>query len=188
MRIRVTTRSTCFEERKQEHMSDRLFGRPVYENGAFNYGQVKFNTVQGQLADIGVTPEDITCLALSHSQFDHVGNANDFAGSIWLAQKAECDLRFETHAITQGSSDFAALAHARMQMIDADYDVFGDGIVILKYAPGHTPGHQCLCLYVKLSKSGLGDSFSVGGCSVKLRHGAFEFEISKQWKVELAIA
>jgi len=30
------------------------------------------------------------------------------------------------------------LAHARMQMIDADYDVFGHGIVILKYAPGHT--------------------------------------------------
>ena len=59
---------------------------------------------------------------------------------------------FSARAITQGSSDFAGLAHARMQMIDGDHDVFGDGTVILKYAPEHTPGHQCL--YVKLSKTG----------------------------------
>ncbi len=59
---------------------------------------------------------------------------------------------FGAHAITQGRSDFAALARARTQMIDGDHDVFGDGTVILKYAPGHTPGHQFL--YVKLSKTG----------------------------------
>jgi N-acyl homoserine lactone hydrolase len=133
-------------------LSDRLVGRPVYENVAFDYGQVKFNTLKGQLADIGVSPADIAYLALSHSHFDHVGNANDFAGSIWLAQKAEFDLMFGAHATPHGSSDFAALAHARTQMIDGDHDVFGDGTVILKYAPGHTPGHQCL--YVKLAKTG----------------------------------
>jgi N-acyl homoserine lactone hydrolase len=133
-------------------LSDRLVGRPVYENVIFGYGQIKFNTLKGQLADIGVTPADITYLALSHSHFDHVGNANDFADSIWLAQKAEYDLMFGAHATPQEASDFAALAHARKQMIDGDHDVFGDGTVILKYAPGHTPGHQCL--YVELAKTG----------------------------------
>ena len=29
---------------------------------------------------------------------------------------------------------------------DSDYDVFGDKTVIIKYAPGHTPGHQVLFL------------------------------------------
>jgi N-acyl homoserine lactone hydrolase len=133
-------------------LSDSLVGRPIYEHVIFNYGQLKFNTLKGQLADIGVSPADITYLALSHSHFDHVGNANDFAGSIWLAQKAEFDVMFGAHAMTQGNSDFAALAHARTQMIDGDHDVFGDGTVILKYAPGHTPGHQCL--FVQLAKSG----------------------------------
>jgi N-acyl homoserine lactone hydrolase len=133
-------------------LSDSLVGRPVYENVVFGYGQLKFNSLKGQLADIGVSPADITYLALSHSHFDHVGNANDFAGSIWLAQKAEFDLMFGTHATPQGMSDFAALAQARTQVIDGDHDVFGDGTVILKYAPGHTPGHQCL--YVKLAKTG----------------------------------
>lgn len=133
-------------------LSDRLVGRPVYENVVFGYGQIKFNTLKGQLADIGVGPADITYLALSHSHFDHVGNANDFAGSIWLAQKAEFDVMFGAHATPRETSDFAALAHARTQMIDGDHDVFGDGTVILKYAPGHTPGHQCL--YVELAKTG----------------------------------
>ena len=59
---------------------------------------------------------------------------------------------FGTHATPQGISDFAALAQARTQMIDGDHDVFDDGTVILKYAPGHTPGHQCL--YVKLAQTG----------------------------------
>jgi glyoxylase-like metal-dependent hydrolase (beta-lactamase superfamily II) len=33
-----------------------------------------------------------------------------------------------------------------------EYDVFGDGSVIIKSAPGHTQGHQVL--YVKLAKTG----------------------------------
>jgi glyoxylase-like metal-dependent hydrolase (beta-lactamase superfamily II) len=33
-----------------------------------------------------------------------------------------------------------------------DYDVFGDGTVVIKWAAGHTPGHQVLV--VKLAKTG----------------------------------
>jgi N-acyl homoserine lactone hydrolase len=133
-------------------LADRIVGRPVYENVVFGYGQVKFSTLRGQLADIGVTPEDVTYLALSHSHFDHVGNANDFAGSTWLAQKAEYEVMFGAHATADARPDFAALEHARKKIIEGDYDVFGDGTVVLKFAPGHTPGHQCL--YVQLAKTG----------------------------------
>jgi glyoxylase-like metal-dependent hydrolase (beta-lactamase superfamily II) len=133
-------------------LSDRLVGRPVYENVVFGYAQIKFNTLKGQLADIGVAPADITYLALSHSHFDHIGNANDYAGSIWLAQKAELEVMFGAHADPQISAELAPLAHARTVVFTGDHDVFGDGTVILKYTPGHTPGHQSL--YVKLAKTG----------------------------------
>jgi glyoxylase-like metal-dependent hydrolase (beta-lactamase superfamily II) len=33
-----------------------------------------------------------------------------------------------------------------------DFDVFGDGTVVIMSAPGHTPGHQVLA--VKLAKAG----------------------------------
>ncbi len=36
--------------------------------------------------------------------------------------------------------------------IDGDYDVFGDGSVLILKAPGHTPGHQSL--EIKLQKNG----------------------------------
>src|SRR5579864_3278232 len=133
-------------------LSDRLVGRPLWENVDAGYGQIKFNTLLGQLADIGVTPADITYLALSHSHFDHVGNANDYAGSIWLAQKAELDFMFGSHADRAYLPLYAALAQARREVFEGDHDVFGDGTVILKFTPGHTPGHQAL--YVKLARTG----------------------------------
>lgn len=126
-------------------LSDRLVGRPLYENYVYGYGQIKFNTLKGQLADIGVAPEDITYLALSHSHFDHVGNVDDYAASTWLTQKAETEL------VLRKSPD-SPLARARREVIDGDHDVFGDGTVVLKSTPGHTPGHQSL--YVKLAKTG----------------------------------
>ena len=133
-------------------LSDRLVGRPLYENVDGGYGQIKFNTLRGQLADIGVAPSDITYLAISHSHFDHVGNANDYAGATWLAQKAELDFMFGPAADPAYLPLYDALAHAHQVVFQGDHDVFGDGTVILKFAPGHTPGHQAL--YVKLAKTG----------------------------------
>jgi glyoxylase-like metal-dependent hydrolase (beta-lactamase superfamily II) len=50
-------------------------------------------------------------------------------------------------------STYAALKNSKFKAITTDdYDVFGDGTVIIKSAPGHTPGHQVL--YVKLAKTG----------------------------------
>ncbi len=50
-------------------------------------------------------------------------------------------------------STFTAYKTAKTQMIDGDYDVFGDGSVRILKAPGHTPGHQALQL--KLKKTGV---------------------------------
>jgi N-acyl homoserine lactone hydrolase len=133
-------------------LSDRLVGRPLWENVDGGYGQIKFNTLRGQLADIGVTPADITYLAISHSHWDHVGNASDYAGSIWLTQKAELDFMFGAAANAAYLPLYSALARSRKEVFTGDHDVFGDGTVILKFTPGHTPGHQAL--YVKLARTG----------------------------------
>ena len=72
-------------------------GRPLYENVDGGDGQIKFNTLRGQLAGIGVTPgATVTCiLQFRHSHFDHVGNCQRcYAGSTWLTQKAELDFMF----------------------------------------------------------------------------------------------
>ena len=49
--------------------------------------------------------------------------------------------------------DYSELKDSKTIILTKDeYDVFGDGKVIIKSAPGHTPGHQVLIL--KLAKTG----------------------------------
>jgi N-acyl homoserine lactone hydrolase len=108
-----------------------------------------------QLAALGYTPADITYLGLSHYHSDHTANANAFAGSTWLVRLSERDAMFAPPApgaIIQTAS-FAALKTAKTRILnDDEYDVFGDGVVVIKSAPGHTPGHQVL--FLKLNKFG----------------------------------
>lgn len=133
-------------------LNDLQVGRPIYENMMGQEGQLKFRSLRGELANIGVTAPMITYLAISHSHWDHVGNANDYARSTWLARKAEYDVMFGPGANAAASRNYAALAHSKIQYIDGDHDVFGDGSVVLLSTPGHTPGHQSL--YVKLARTG----------------------------------
>jgi glyoxylase-like metal-dependent hydrolase (beta-lactamase superfamily II) len=107
-----------------------------------------------QLKEAGYTPADITYFAMSHFHSDHTANANAFAGSTWIVQKAERDFMFseKPQGIIQPQT-YSALKTAKTRLLDnEDFDVFGDGTVVIKSAPGHTPGHQVL--FVKLAKTG----------------------------------
>lgn len=106
-----------------------------------------------QLAGIGYPPEKVTYLALSHYHFDHTANANEFSAATWLVTKVERDAMFAAKPppVTIPST-YAQLMTMKTIMIAGDCDVFGDGSVIVKPAPGHTPGHQVL--YLKLAQTG----------------------------------
>ena len=109
-------------------------------------------TLRAQLDELGYQPSDITYLALSHMHYDHAGNANAFAASTWLVQRPEHEAAFGD---AQGFFDralYADLEHSETMLLDSDHDVFGDGMVVIKSAPGHTPGHQVL--FVKLAETG----------------------------------
>ena len=117
-------------------------------------------TLRAQLAEIGYKPSDITYLALSHNHYDHSANANEFAGSTWLVQKAERAAMFPAtgppkpnpNTTVDAPPRFSKLKDAKTKLLDGDYDVFGDGTVVIISTPGHTPGHQSL--FVKLAKTG----------------------------------
>jgi glyoxylase-like metal-dependent hydrolase (beta-lactamase superfamily II) len=107
-----------------------------------------------QLAAAGYRPADVTYFALSHYHADHTGNANAFASSTWITQKAERDFMFseKPEGIIQPAT-YSALRKAKTRILDnEDLDVFGDGSVRVISAPGHTPGHQVLL--VRLAKRG----------------------------------
>jgi len=109
-----------------------------------------------QLKALGLTPEDVEYVSLSHTHFDHAGNAGLFAGSTWIVDKRERDWAFlpAKRANAAQFQQYAALEQARTVLIegDAPHDVFGDGTVQIVPAPGHTPGHTVLL--VRLRQAG----------------------------------
>jgi len=107
-----------------------------------------------QLAAVGYAPKDITYVAFSHFHYDHVANGNAFASSTWLVRQKERDIMFmDPPSDRTVPANYAALKNAKTVIIkDDEYDVFGDGSVIMKSAPGHSPDHQVLLL--KMRKTG----------------------------------
>jgi glyoxylase-like metal-dependent hydrolase (beta-lactamase superfamily II) len=109
-----------------------------------------------QLAAIGYTPADITYLALSHFHGDHVANASLFARSTWIVQKGDRDPILAPRPEGSRVPDpkyFEGLANSKTVLLNSeDHDVFGDGTVVIKSSPGHTPGHQSL--FLKLANTG----------------------------------
>jgi glyoxylase-like metal-dependent hydrolase (beta-lactamase superfamily II) len=99
-----------------------------------------------QMAAAGYTPSDVDYLVMSHYHSDHTGNANLFAGATWIVQKAERDYMFQDkpQGIIQPAS-YSALRNATTKVLNnEDFDIFGDGTVVVKSTPGHTPGHQVM--------------------------------------------
>jgi len=107
-----------------------------------------------QMAAVGYAPSDITYLSMSHYHGDHVANANAFAGATWLVRKVERDRMFSSEPITRSPlENYSELKNSKTILIDKDeHDVFGDGTVVIKSTPGHTPGHNVL--FLRLKKTG----------------------------------
>lgn len=107
------------------------------------------------LKELGVAPGDIAYFAMSHSHGDHSGNANLFATSTIYMQQAEYDAVFgpQPEKYAFAAANVEKLKGSKFVKLNGDHDVFGDGSVIIKSTPGHTPGHQSLA--VRLPKRGV---------------------------------
>ena len=111
-------------------------------------------TFSSQLSEIGINPMQIDYLGVSHFHSDHVGNANLFTNAKLVIQKEEHDAAFSENAEKFGfdASLYEQVNREKIDVIEGDKDLFGDGSVIIKRAIGHTPGHQVL--FVNLKETG----------------------------------
>ena len=131
-------------------------GAPVSYKLILPNGQRDFTLIKPlkmQLAEVGYSPRDITHLALSHFHYDHTANSNTFSKATWLVRQSELDAMFAKPAPgATVPSTYSSLENSKKQIITGDqYDVFGDGTVVIKSAPGHTIGHQVLLIKLVLS-------------------------------------
>lgn len=125
-------------------LTDELVGRPV--DNETQTLTVRRSLVD-QLAQINVRPADIGTIGISHWHFDHTGQAGRFPQARLLMGRGDIELLRRTPPVDPDS--VRAMAHwltgtGRIEAIDGDHDVFGDGRVVMLDLPGHTPGHYAL--------------------------------------------
>lgn len=130
-----------------------LLGKPLDDKAAMSPTLAK--TIVSQLRELGVRPEQIKLLGVSHYHFDHLGQAVDFPKAKLLIGRADLD------ALELKPAPFAAQPEliapwlqgkASSEAVSGDKDVFGDGSVTMLFMPGHTPGSYALL--VRLARTG----------------------------------
>ena len=96
-----------------------------------------------QLARIGVKPDQISFVGISHYHFDHTGQVADFPGATLLPGKGDWEVIKVWPAAKERFGQWLT-GGGKVEPVDGDKDVFGDGRVIIYRMPGHTEGHQVL--------------------------------------------
>lgn len=163
-------------------IDDRLGPEPITVfGGAFELSVT--NPLLPQLEAIGVAPDEIDYLALSHFHDDHTGNANFFGAATLLIQRPEHAAAFGPTPELYGfdAKTYASLDAAKAVVLDGAHDVFGDGTVRILPAPGHSPGHQVL--FVDLKHTGpivlSGDLYHFTGAREKRTVPSFNADASQ---------
>jgi N-acyl homoserine lactone hydrolase len=136
-------------------LSDAIAAKPEGVSGAGGLLTLWVRkTLASQLQALGIAPTDITDIAFSHFHADHAGNANLFTAAKLYIQQPEYDAAFGPDAAKFGFNTalYDKLKANPTVKLNGDYDVYGDGSVVILSTPGHTPGHQCLL--VRLPKRG----------------------------------
>jgi len=103
------------------------------------------------LQRLGVNPDEIKYVILTHLHMDHSGGIGHFPKARYIVQRAELHFAYVPDFYMQGTYirqdfdkpvDWVILEGWR----DDRLDLFNDGSVILYFTPGHTPGHQSVLL------------------------------------------
>ena len=113
-------------------------------------------SVERQLKEIGITPEDIRYVILSVLLPDHAGGMQAFPDATFIVQFRELQDAWWPDKRIISAYDFKELLPTRnfnfWELHDEDLDVFGDGSVEVLFSPAHTCGEQALV--VRLPKTG----------------------------------
>jgi N-acyl homoserine lactone hydrolase len=103
--------------------------------------------VVAKLASVGLEPADIKHVVQTHLHFDHAGGLQYFPHATIYVQASELPFAYWPPVYQRGLFQKADFDHPlQWKELTGDYDLFGDGRILLFPTPGHTPGHQSVML------------------------------------------
>ncbi len=105
-----------------------------------------------RLKEVGVTPDQVKFVGISHFHADHTGQLAPFTNATLLIGKGDWDgITAPTPMQGANAAGFKSWIDEKRKVepLTVDKDVFGDGTVIVLRMPGHTPGHSSLLVRLK---------------------------------------
>jgi N-acyl homoserine lactone hydrolase len=106
------------------------------------------------LQNVGVSPEEIDIVILTHLHWDHASNNRIFSRARFIAQKKEYDYLLVPEPEVKVGYYMGLALETEYELVDGDSDVVPGISVVL--APGHSPGMQCVVIETRAGKYILG--------------------------------
>ncbi|MCK4723026.1 MAG: N-acyl homoserine lactonase family protein, partial [Dehalococcoidia bacterium] len=111
-------------------------GSPMFPEGHAEPVQ----TIEEGLGKLGLKPEDIDIVILTHAHEDHVQLAGKYPKAKFIVQKAELDFARNPHPIQQFTYQPKLIEGLNFEVIEGDTQIV-DGVSVM-LTPGHSPGGQ----------------------------------------------
>lgn len=108
--------------------------------------------IADRLKELGVSPEQVKFVGISHFHADHTSQLTPFSNATLLIGKGDWDgITATPPARGANVAGFKVWIDEKRKVepLQTDRDVFGDGAVVVLRAPGHTPGHSMLLVMLK---------------------------------------
>jgi predicted HTH domain antitoxin len=123
--------------------------------------------VVSQIARLGMRPDDITHVINSHLHVDHCGGHECFSQATCLVQSREmARARSPDNPYNPQDFDHPLNYH----LIDGDYDLFGDGTLVLLPTYGHIPSRRWGAIDVQVIPSAAGGGRDQGHDGARPSH------------------
>ncbi|MFC1981033.1 N-acyl homoserine lactonase family protein [Chloroflexota bacterium] len=96
------------------------------------------------LGNLGLTPEDIDIIILTHLHTDHVALAWRYNKAKFIVQQAELDFALNPHPMAAPSYNVTLFKDLDFDVVSGDRDI-AEGVRVL-LTPGHSPGGQSVAV------------------------------------------
>lgn len=159
--LRVPVPAYLIETTQERILVDTGLHPAAVEDPRRHYGTAEALSVFGFEQDESIGEQldlnTITMVVLTHLHFDHAGALPLLPSSVPIVvQQREWTAGHDAAAVAKNfylPADYAAVER-QIRLVDGDCDLLGDGSIRLLLTPGHTPGHQSVCV---------GDGLVLGG-------------------------
>lgn len=110
------------------------------------YPQENIQSLEDGLSKLGLKPNDIEIVILTHLHWDHIALAPKFPNAEFIVQKAELDFARNPHPASAMTGDYSnkIFDDLKLRVIEGDKEII-DGVRVF-LTPGHSPGAQSVAV------------------------------------------